>query len=52
MYAWQSAASTRLTELAEDSRLRALQVKQQQKLSEGIRLADLRREAPSAASRN
>jgi hypothetical protein len=49
MYAWQSAASVRLTELAEDSRAHALQCKQQQKVSEGLRLADLRREAPTAS---
>lgn len=42
LYAWQSAASTRLTELAENSRARALENKQQQKVTEGLRLADLR----------
>mmetsp|Transcript_60216 Transcript_60216/g.107298 ORF Transcript_60216/g.107298 Transcript_60216/m.107298 type:complete len:914 (+) Transcript_60216:76-2817(+) len=43
-YAWQSAASDRLEAMAEDSRARAMQSKAQQKVSEGLRLAELRRE--------
>jgi len=50
-YAWQPAASKSLTEMAEESRARALQSKQQQKVSEGLRLADLRREGPTGSAR-
>jgi hypothetical protein len=48
-YAWQSEASARLDELAEDSRAAALRCKQQQKVSEGLRLANLHREGPASA---
>jgi len=41
-YAWQSAELTRLEQLAEDSKTRAMQSKVQQKLNEGLRLAELR----------
>jgi len=41
-YAWQSAEFTRLEQLAEDSKTRAMQSKVQQKLNEGLRLAELR----------
>mmetsp|Transcript_64338 Transcript_64338/g.178798 ORF Transcript_64338/g.178798 Transcript_64338/m.178798 type:complete len:941 (-) Transcript_64338:70-2892(-) len=44
MYAWQSEASTLLQELAKNSRARELQSKAQKKVSEGLRLASLRRE--------
>merc|ERR1712039_275689 len=43
-YAWQKPEQTRLEELAEDSRNRANQSKVQQKVNEGLRLAELRRE--------
>jgi len=40
-YAWQSAASTRLEELAEVSKARVLESKAQKKVNEGLRLAEL-----------
>jgi len=43
-YAWQPAASKSLDQFAEDSRARALETKVQQKVNEGLRLAELRRE--------
>jgi len=46
-YAWQPAELKRLEELAEDSRARELQSKVQQKVNEGLRLAELRK-APRA----
>lgn len=49
-YAWQAAASKSLTDLAEASRAEALQSKQQQKVSEGLRLGDLRREGTTQSS--
>mmetsp|Transcript_13061 Transcript_13061/g.37230 ORF Transcript_13061/g.37230 Transcript_13061/m.37230 type:complete len:952 (+) Transcript_13061:87-2942(+) len=42
-YAWQPAEATRLEEMAEDSRARELQSKVQQKVNEGLRLAELRK---------
>jgi hypothetical protein len=41
-YAWKSAELTRLEQLAEDSKTRDMQSKVQQKLNEGLRLAELR----------
>jgi hypothetical protein len=47
-YAWQSDASTRLNKLAEDSRLKEIQTKAQQKVDTGLRrAAELRCEAGS-----
>jgi len=43
-YAWQSDASTKLYELAEESRAKEMQSKAQQKVNEGLRLAESRRE--------
>jgi len=43
-YAWQPAALKSLEELSEDSRMRALRSKAQQKVRMGLRLAELRRE--------
>jgi len=43
-YAWQPASLKSLEELAEDSRARALQSIAEQKVNEGLRLAELRRE--------
>eukprot|EP00927_Polykrikos_kofoidii_P040321 TRINITY_DN34498_c0_g2_i1.p1 TRINITY_DN34498_c0_g2~~TRINITY_DN34498_c0_g2_i1.p1 ORF type:complete len:1008 (-),score=164.93 TRINITY_DN34498_c0_g2_i1:132-3155(-) len=44
VYGWESEASTRLLELAKDSRTREMQTKAQQKVSEGLRRAELWRE--------
>lgn len=44
MYAWQPVASTRLIELSEDSRARAIQSQVQEKENEGLRLAELRQD--------
>jgi len=47
-YVWQPAASKSLQAFAEDSRARALESKAQQKVSEGLRLAELWQEPMGA----
>jgi len=44
LYAWQPAESKRLEQLSEEARAREMQSKAQQKVNEGLRLAELRRE--------
>lgn len=46
-YAWQSAGEAQLAELAEDSKTRAQQSMQQQKVIEGLRLAALHNKGPA-----
>lgn len=43
-YAWKSDATAKLQDLANDSREREKQEKHQQRVTEGLRLAELRRE--------